>query len=51
VLLMCFIGPLILLSLVYFMLPYGLVSLGYAWLIGEALIALIYVVIIFTRVL
>lgn len=51
VLLMCIIGPTILMTFIYFMLPHGLVSLGYAWLFGEALIALIYIIIVFLRVL
>jgi len=42
ILMMCIIGPAILLSLIYFFLPYGLISLGYAWLIGEAIISLVY---------
>ncbi|MFW5703286.1 MAG: lipopolysaccharide biosynthesis protein [Patescibacteria group bacterium] len=46
ILLMCIIGPLILLSLIYFALPHGLVALGLAWLVGEALIALIYVLLV-----
>lgn len=47
ILIMCIIGPAILLSLIYFALPHGLVTLGYAWLLGEGIIALIYMLFVF----
>jgi O-antigen/teichoic acid export membrane protein len=49
ILLMCFTGAAILLTLSYFALPYGLIALGIALLIGEALIALIYSLIVFFK--
>lgn len=49
ILLMCIIGPIILLTFIYFMLPHGLISLGYGWLFGEALIALIYSILVYFK--
>jgi len=51
ILMMCIIGPSILLALIYFALPKGLVPLGYAWLIGEAIISLIYMTVVFLKAL
>jgi O-antigen/teichoic acid export membrane protein len=51
ILLMCIIGPSILMSFVYFTLPHGLISLGIGWLVGEAIIALIYLIIVVTKIL
>jgi len=42
ILIMCLIGPATLLTLIHIALPLGLTALGVAWLIGEALISLIY---------
>ncbi len=49
ILVMCFIGATILLTLSYFTLPYGLIALGIALLIGEGLISLIYSTIVFLK--
>jgi len=47
ILVMCIIGPIILLTLIYFLLPHGLISLGYAWLVGEGIISLIYLLVVY----
>jgi O-antigen/teichoic acid export membrane protein len=49
ILMMCIIGPVILLSFIYFLLPGGLVSLGYAWLFGEGLISVIFLCVVYFK--
>lgn len=51
IIIMCLIGPALLLSLVYFSIPFGLTSLGIAWIIGEGIIAFLYVLVVFFKVL
>lgn len=50
ILIMCIIGPIILLTFIYFLLPSGLIALGYAWLFGEALISIIYMSMVYFKI-
>lgn len=49
ILFMSTVGALILLTFSYFALPYGLITLGYAWIISEGVISFIYLVFVFFR--
>jgi O-antigen/teichoic acid export membrane protein len=51
ILLMCLIGPTILLTFIYFALPHGLIPLGIAFLVGEALISVIYLFVVLFKAL
>jgi O-antigen/teichoic acid export membrane protein len=51
ILMMCLIGPAILITLTYYAIPMGLIPLGYAWLIGEGIISLIYMTVVFLKAL
>lgn len=44
-----FIGPLILIILTYTFISQGLIGIGIAWLIGEAIISLLYLILVFKR--
>lgn len=48
ILIMCFIGPALVLILIHIALPSGLTALGVAWLLGEALISLIYSICVYS---
>ncbi len=50
-LMMCILGPLILLSILHFVIPKGLVTLGYGWFLGEGIIAILYSIIVWIKVL
>jgi hypothetical protein len=51
ILMMCLIGPIILLTFIYFALPHGLIPLGIAFLVGEALISVIYLFVVLFKAL
>lgn len=50
ILIMCIIAPIILLTFVYYAIPNGLIALGYAWLLGEAFNALLYLTIVYLNI-
>jgi len=51
ILMMCLVGPVILLIFTNYAIPMGLVPLGFAWLIGEGIISLIYISVVFFKAL